>query len=220
MPKYPLIPLLLMAITGFFHPAFSQDNSSGEWQLAKETDGIRVYLRERGDSPIKEFRAVGQVSASMSSVVALLIDAEAAPDWYNHVKEGRLLSEPARDSHLAYTALSFPWPLSDRDMISKFEYKKDKNTGSVRLQVQSVPDHLPPDDKMIRIKRLEGYWMLTPLDGDVVEVRYQFFADPEGSIPGWLINMFLVEDPITAMKNLRDFVQKPKYQQAEIAFLK
>ncbi len=206
-----LLSMLLPAVS------FSQDEEG--WELAKEKDGVRVYLRDRDDSPIKEFRAVGNVQSSMSSIVALLIDAEAAPDWYNHVKEGELLGQQDNSSHVAYTALAFPWPFTDRDMISRFSYAKDPETGIVRMEVTSLPDYRPAGDKMIRITNIEGYWLLTPISDEEVEVQYQFFADPGGSIPGWLINMFIVEDPLAAMESMREFVQKPRYQEAKVPFL-
>lgn len=66
---------------------------SDGWKLEKDKDGIQVYTRLTEGRKIKEFRAVTRVNASLTSVVALVRDADAAKDWYNHVESGTLQSK-------------------------------------------------------------------------------------------------------------------------------
>ena len=54
---------------------------------------------------------------------------------------------------------------------------------------------------------VQGKWEVETVDDKNVLVSYQFLADPEGSLPSWIINMFLVDDPFKTMQNLREYVK-------------
>jgi hypothetical protein len=41
------------------------------------------------------------------------------------------------------------------------------------------------------------------LSGGNIKVQFQYFADPGGKIPAWLINTFVVKNPYKTLTNLR-----------------
>ncbi|MDR6475798.1 hypothetical protein ABIE53_005686 [Burkholderia sp. OAS925] len=67
------------ALTALFlaQPSFAQDG----WSPAKDSEGIKVYVRAVPDSPLKEFRGEVQLEATPDSVVRVLRDADAFRKW-------------------------------------------------------------------------------------------------------------------------------------------
>ncbi len=155
----------------------STPNSNG-WKLEKDKNGIQVFTRLTKGRKIKEFKAVTRINASLASVVALVRDADAAHEWYNHVKSGEPLKIFNEKSSIVHLILDFPFPAADRDFVAKFDYSQDPNTKIVTSRVVGIPDYIPKKDSFIRIRHLEGSWTFTPLEEDLIEVEYQFYADP------------------------------------------
>ncbi len=189
------------------------------WKLEKDKDGIKVYTRLTDGRKIKEFKAVTRINSSLTSVVALVRDSDAAKDWYNHVESGTPIKVFDEKSSIVHLKLNFPFPATDRDLVAKFDYAQDKDTKIVTSSVIGVPDYIPEGNDYIRIKQLEGSWKFTPIEENVIEVQYQFYADPGGGLPVWVINMFIVDDPYKSLKRMQGFVQQDKYQSAVIGFI-
>jgi len=190
-----------------------------EWKLAKDKDGIQVYTRLQEGRKIKEFRAVTVIKASLSSVVALVKDAEVAPEWYNHVRSGKPIKVFDEQRSIIYLELDFPFPATDRDMVARFEYTQDPETKVVRSVVEGMPDYIPEKKGIIRITELEGSWTFTPLPDNKVKVEYQFYADPGGNLPVWAVNMFIVDDPYKSLRRMQEFVEKEKFRNATLDFI-
>ena len=195
------------------------NSSDKEWKLEKDKDGVKVYTRPHEGSKIKEFRATTILEASLSSAVALVRDAEVTPEWYNHVKSGTPVKIFDEKRSIVHLELDFPFPATDRDIIAKFDYSQDPDTKIVSSVVVGVPDYLPETDGIIRVREIEGSWTFIPLGDNQVQIEYQFFADPGGGLPSWMVNLFIVDDPFKSLKRMQKFVKKEKYQNASFEFI-
>ncbi len=51
------------------------------WELKKEQDGIRVYVREVPDNPLKESKATVRFSGKVDDVVRLIFDFPNYTKW-------------------------------------------------------------------------------------------------------------------------------------------
>ncbi|MNF14250.1 hypothetical protein D3C80_2163940 [compost metagenome] len=61
---------------------------------------------------------------------------------------------------------------------------------------------------MIRVRRLQGEWIMRPLGERETEVTYQLQADPAGDVPGWLANRFVVDAPMVTLRTLRAVAER------------
>lgn len=195
-------------------------NTPSEWKLEKDKDGIQVYTRVKEGYKLKEFKAITTLDVNINSAVALVRDQEVVHEWYNHVKSGESVEELDERRSIVYLHLDFPFPATDRDLIAKFDYSQDPETKVVNSVVVGVPDYLPEQDGLIRMKELAGSWKFIPLGQDRVQVEYQFYADPGGNLPVWAINMFIVDDPYKSLKRMQNYVKKDKYKDARFDFIK
>jgi len=63
-------------------------------------------------------------------------------------------------------------------------------------------------------------WVLTPESTNRVKVVYTLHADPGGSIPAALVNMFATKAPSETFQKLKAELKKPMYKHAKLGYVK
>lgn len=179
---------------------FAQDG----WSLAKEAEGIKVYVRTVEGSPLREFRGEVQIKATAKEVAKVLRDANAFRQWMPDVVVSELLKANDTEQY-HYLDIKAPWPVSNRDGVYHFTYAK-AGDGAVTVLVEAVPNYLPQREGKVRIPHAQGQWTLVP-DADGVNVTYQMHASPGGAIPNWMANQTVVNTPYGTLKALRGYFQ-------------
>ncbi len=192
----------------------------GPWELeAQDEDkNIQIFTRTVGDSPLKEFKGVTQIKASVNDFVALLQDSEVATNWMHNVIEFDVMESPSETENVIYTVNKTPWPVTNRDAYIRSEMTADAN-GVVTSSITGAADYKEANDDYIRMPELKGAWVFTPKADGMVEVVYQVHANPGGSLPNWLVNAIVVETPMNTLSNLHNIIQDEKYQGQSFAFI-
>ena len=190
-----------------------------KWELKKEKNDVKVYVRESADSPIKELRMVFEVEASMDAIVALLQDVEAIPDWVYKCPESYLIKKVSAEEEYYYNRIDFPWPMNDRDFVLRSVLTKDTAKGTMRSESWIAPDVIPEKEGIVRIKDLHLWWDFTPKPNGIVHIDYGLQSDPGGYIPAWMINMAIDQGPLQTIKQFKKALKNPKYKNAKVAFL-
>jgi len=68
----------------------------------------------------------------------------------------------------------------------------------------------------VRLVDTEISWRLVPeADGAITAIN-EAHVDPGSGIPGWLVNMMLIDRPFRTMQGLRREVNRPQYADAEM----
>lgn len=195
--------------------------ASSEWELELEEDKaeLKIYTRKIEGSSLKEFKGEMLVDTTLSTIVALMLDSDAAPKWMHQCEKFEVV-ERVEEHHLIIHFINgAPWPVSDRDAVVSSKMYQNPETLEVRIDVKALNDYLPEDDDFVRIPRMAGFWSFTP-QADKVLVRYQVHAEPGGSLPAWLANSVVVDTPQYTMLNMLDMLELDRYKQAEISFIK
>jgi len=188
------------------------------WQLAMEKNGIKVYTRPREGSSIKEFMGVVVVEGSVPQLVAILQDNTIVPQWMYHTSKGELIRKISDMEWDNYYQNFFPFPVGKRDMALRF--KMSQGAGKkVSLLITSIPGAVKPENGYTRIKNAGGEITLSPLGNGETTVTYQFFADPGGYIPVFLINAFVTDDPYNTLYNLRELLKTHIHKDAAYPFI-
>jgi len=177
------------------------------WQLAREQDGVRVYLAQVQGSRYQAYRGVTRMRTDMARLLALQEDVVASCAWVYACEQQRLLASEGEFDWL-YTRLHTPWPVAGRDSILRVQTHFAAD-GSVMRQLQGVPDYLPEQPRLVRVSKFEGFWQMRPLGEGQVEVIYQAHTEPGGSLPAWLANSFVVDVPLHTLLALRRLAEQP-----------
>lgn len=177
-----------------------------DWKLAKDEDGIKVYLSEVTGSQYKAYRGVVTVRADIATLRAMQEDVPGSCAWIHECNEQKSLKSEG-DKHWSYSRFNTPWPVTPRDSVIEVTTLEGSD-GSVTRQLKGVPAYLPEEKGFVRVSKVEGLWKLTPKAGGEVEVIYQVHTEPGGSIPSWLANSFVIDAPFNTLKEMRELAEK------------
>lgn len=173
------------------------------WTVLKSADGVEISSRPSPGSAINDIRSSTKIKSSMVSVVALIRDYAARPRWDSMCGEVKVLKQDAT-TETVYVQTKIPWPVSDRDLVMRVEWKQDPVTGVVSQHAIGVPDAAPPHEGRVRMASFTNDWTLTPMEGGFIAVESIAHADPGGPMPTFMINKLSADAPLEAMKKIKD----------------
>ena len=199
----------------FVSPTDAQD----EWKLKKNEDGIEIYSKPYAGSKIRALKVTCRLEATLSQLVAVLLDIKSQDEWFYHTKS--FILKPISSSELYYYAeLEFPFPFSNRDFVEHITLQQDAVSKVVSMTVENVPEFIPAKQNIVRVLQSSCYWTVTPLGKNLIRVEFTLFADPAGSIPAWVVNMFSLYGPYETFKKLKIQLNKPAYKNAHFPFIR
>ncbi len=184
------------------------------WELAKDDDGIQVWKHVRPGSHLADFRAEVEVDSSLSGLLALFYDADAAPQWLDHTRRVEILNrDDPKHSYTLHIETTMPWPTADRDAVVQGFWSQDAHTHIVYLHGHSISYQETPG--YVRAS-LQSDWTFIPMGMHKVKVVMSGYTDLQGHIPDWTVNMLIQESPFATLENLRQRIQLPVYQSAHM----
>jgi hypothetical protein len=206
MKTLPVLCALLL-------PVFCAPTIAEEWKLARDEDGIKVYLNSAPGSQYQSFRGVARIKADVQTLSYLQENLTIACKWLYACADMRLLKVDG-DSTFVYLTTALPWPAATRDMVLKVQTEQGDD-GSVLRHLSAVNDMEPTVPGMIRVEQLQGIWQMVPKGERETEVTYQLQAEPAGDIPSWLANRFVIDAPMVTLKTLRAVAERQGGHSAE-----
>ncbi len=195
--------------------AFSQTN----WQFKKEEDGIKVYTAKTPNSNFKTVKIEFNINTRQSQLVAYLMDVSKQNEWVYANKKAVLLKKINPNQIVFYAVVSMPWPIANRDYVSHITFT---HPDAKTLKIDAITESglMPEKAELIRVRYSEAHWMVSAISRDVQHVVYTVQFDPGGTLPAWLVNLFLAKGPIQTFQKLREGVNKPEFKNATVDFIK
>lgn len=176
-----------------------------DWVSAKDEDGIKVYTREVDGWDVEEFKVISVFKAKRYLIYNAIIDVVNYPNWYPDIMESELCKKVSDTEFYCYSKLDIPWPSTDRDGECHIKVTHNSEEKVTLIELNVCEKYKPRYDGYVRMTRGKGFWKLTS-KGEGTVVHYQYLSDPGGSIPAWIINMFIVDNPFNTVKALRQKV--------------
>ena len=183
MTKLLLLPMLFL------------NANEPRWELAADSDGVKVYGRQREDGgAVREMKAIGLIDAPPAEVWKAVRDYDNYPKTMPYVEDGKVLSREGGDKiTVLYSKLNTPM-VDRRDYIIRLVDESNWQDGKGFMKVtwtvvNDMDDKVPVPKDVVRVRVNEGYWLLEPReDGKKTFATYYVFTDPGGSIPNFIIN--------------------------------
>ncbi|MBV7586765.1 START domain-containing protein [Pseudomonas sp. PDM33] len=193
-PSFLLLALVLTA------PALAHAQAA-DWKLAKDEDGVKVYLSEVPGSRYKSFRGVTLVKADVATLGHLQENLRVSCAWLYACAQMRLLKY-SDEAIWVYLDTKLPWPAAPRDLVLKVSTEETPDGGMIR-HLQAAPDYIPQVKDRIRVPSVSGTWQMVPKGPKLTEVTYEMRGEPGGSVPSWLANQFVVDAPFESLRMLK-----------------
>jgi Polyketide cyclase / dehydrase and lipid transport len=197
----------------------SVDGRNG-WKLVTKSGDVVIYSRLRSGSPLKEFRAIGEIDAPTTNVLAVIDDVPNYPKFMPYTQECRLLKSEGNSS-VVYQRLS-PKICCDRDYTLRVLRKSwAEGDGIAFLNTWTPVNELGPPEKkgVVRIKKCDGSWLLEPVGSGKTRAIYSVYADSAGAIPSFLANHASQIGIGKIFTAIRKQVKDPRYENMTAAAL-
>ncbi|MEW6056298.1 MAG: START domain-containing protein [Bdellovibrionota bacterium] len=181
------------------------------WEEISNDDGILIHRKEVPDSSLVAFRGEAMVDASLAKVSNILIDTSRKKEWVARIEEAKNVREISLFERIEYnhTASGF-FAVRDRDFVFNAKGEFDKANRRATFRLKSVEDPLMPETDKVRGWLNESAYILTEVEpGKKTHVVVEIHADPRGSVPKWLVNLFQKSWPRRTLEGIRTQAAKP-----------
>ena len=189
-----------------------------QWKEKRNKDGIVIYTSKVPGSKYKAVRGVMVVKASLSSLVALVMDGASCAKWADLCKESRVHESISATEKYVYNYNDLPFPVSDRDALTHVVWRQDPQTLKVTMTSKATIGRLAKT-QAVRIEEALSQWHFSPHGEGEVLVEMFAHINPNGPTPAWLTNRTLVASPFKTMSNMRRIVESGDYDQQTIEFV-
>ena len=188
---------LLVAI--FLLHLFLLSSAQEDWKVKLNKDGITIYTKPYADSKIKALKVICTLEGTISQMAAVLLDIKCQDEWFYHTKSTVLLQVSPCELYY-YAELSFPFPFSNRDFVEHIKVEQDPLTKILTMTVENMPGYIPSKQGIVRVMQSDCKWIIKPAGKNSILVQFTLYADPAGSIPLWMVNMFSLYGPVETFK--------------------
>ncbi|MES2655100.1 MAG: START domain-containing protein [Bacteroidota bacterium] len=212
-----LVPVILVCCFGFTSQNVHDNND--RWELKKDQNNIKIYVKKNNNHAINELKAVTNFSSSLNGLVAFVKDIAIHEKYIERCKSAYIIRN-VNDSELYYyQETEAPWPVANRYGVIYYKIRQASNK-TVVIQSSNILGLLPPKADMVEVPALKASWTFTPKANGIVEGEYYLYVNPGGNIPVWLINLFLVDGPYNTLLKMKKLLAQGKYQGAKSSYIK
>ncbi|HMT30500.1 MAG TPA: START domain-containing protein [Bacteroidia bacterium] len=191
-----------------------------KWELKKESDGIFVYTADVKGSEYKVFKAITTISSSgMHEIAASILDASNCKLIYPDTRECYQIKKYSDGNFLQYQLSDIQWPAEDRDGVYEIKSQYQKDGNELTVFINCIQYDLPKRKHVVRMTEGSGFWKIRETRKGYYEVIYQYHANPAGSIPIWLVNIFLETNPLKTMQNLKSSITRGDFKNVKLDFI-
>lgn len=208
------LKLFILLFTIIANATQAQD----EWTFKTESEGVKVYSNNKSPLKVKPIKVECTFNATPPQIATALLDIKNYTDWAYKTKFATLVKQVSPTEVFYYAEINMPWPAQNRDFAAHVTATQIADTKVITVDAPSVANLVPEKKDLIRVKKSNGKWMLTPSGANQTRVTYYLQIEPDGGAPAWLINLFISEGPLQSIKKLKLQVQKPAYKNATLPF--
>ena len=192
------------------------ENAEG-WRLRKEADNIRVFTIDQDQSSFKAFKAVAVLDAPIENLMAVMANPGSCVEWVHNCSESYAFGDGEFHDRFAYSVNDMPWPVTDRDDVLRIRTRGDRASGEIVMDLNAMPDQRAESSSRVRVDRSDTLYRFTP-EGDKTRMVWVQHTDPNGSLPGWLVNSLLVDIPVRSMEELERVANRDKYRGYQLVY--
>ncbi len=200
--------------------SFAVKAQNNAWRCVKDNDSVKVFSRKSDSANYRIIKATTELKTSLSSLVALLTDANNQKNWVFMNKKAEVIKKESPFSWILYSQTDAPWPVTDRDVITKARMTQDSLTQTVTINGEAIPKYKPKDPDHVRIPYALSQWRFIPKNNGWIKVVFTLELDVGGSVPKWIANLTAAKGPYQILRKLREEVRRKKYRNVHLAYIK
>lgn len=174
-----------------------------EWKLRLDRDGIEIFTRTPSASTIKEYRVSARFEHPLKDVFEFLADLEKRPDWVINCTGIDIIDTTVEGCIRYHVSYDIPWPMADRDLVVEAALALDEEAGKAHILTRHTGLEYPLEEGVIRMPGYREEVILEEEGPASTRFSSSGYADPGGTLPAWIVNMFLVDGIYDSMIRTR-----------------
>ena len=178
------------------------------WKLSKDKGGIKVYESEVLHSNYKAIKVECTLEGNYDKLMAVLSNVSHQKDWVYNNKTSYIIKRVSPGEFYYYAETYIPWPMSNRDAVVHLKMDRDSLNRFLKITAFSEPHYIPEKDGKVRVPKSNINWYVTMPTVKTISIQYTFEAEPGGSLPAWLVNMFADKGPYESFKKLSEILKQ------------
>ena len=179
-----------------------------QWKLSKNKDGIKVYVANVPGSDLKALKVECTLNGTIDKLISVIQNVSLQKEWVYKNKTAYVIKKINADDFYYYTETSMPWPLTNRDAVAHLKIMNDSLANLLTITSVSDPHYLPEEKGKVRVPSSSVRWLVKSAGPGQISIVYTFEADPGGTLPAWLVNMFADKGPFESFKKLEAMLAK------------
>ena len=195
--------------------------------LKLNKDGIKIYTFKHKGSEFTTFKALTHIKASLDSLLAVLLDNEACPEWVYACDDAFTIEHISFNERVHYQVSDIPFPFTDREFIFHSIMNQNPATKSIIISMSSHADYCHNNtsspcrkinnSKLVRVRKTVGTYELVP-DNNGTKITWVQHTNLAGKLPKWLIDQFVTNTPYWTFRNLAEKVKEDQYDSARLIY--
>jgi|SRR6478609_5154675 len=199
--KFPVFIVLAILQYCFPFPLQSQN----QWEEKKSGHGITVYESDSdASSKYKTVRVHAVLIGTKEKLVKLLQAVERNTEWVYATKRSSLVEKISDSNLIYYSETALPWPMKNRDQAIHLIIHPETTDSILNISTIGEPDRLPAKNGLVRVLKFSGLWKVRTISPTQIDIDYILNVDPSGSVPSWIVNMFVSKGPFETFTSLAD----------------
>lgn len=176
------------------------------WEKSLDKDDIIIYTRHVEESNFKEFLAETTMEGTIDEFIAIFTDVENYHNWMPDCMNAEIVGNPSATDITYHMKLKVPFPFAKRDIVQQIILTRQESV--LEIDLINRPLKVEEEKKYVRMQKGRGKWLIEEISQEKISIRFQYFADPGGDIPAWLVNSFIVKNPHNTLLNLKELLKE------------
>ena len=215
--KHLLIVCSLVICSGF--TLLKPHAGSKDWTLVKNSDDIQIYTKPVAGSNLKELKIITKFEHNIDALLTLITDIPAQPSYIFGCTSAKRVGTATEYDQYFYQTLYMPWPFTNRDAVCKQAVHPKSRHDDLAINTKHETGIVPESSDFQRIHTMSSSWRFIKISENLTSAEYKLRLNPGGSVPNWLVNMFIDKGPFNTILNMRKLLKQPQYANAYVAWL-
>src|SRR5258708_6325610 len=107
--------------------------------------------------------------------------------------------------YIEYNHIGTPFVMKDRDFVNRVTIEILPGDKKVNISYKSINDPAAPETRYVRGELINSRFIMTSIEnGKKTMLMAEIHADPKGSVPKWIVNLFQKSWPRDTFKGIQD----------------
>lgn len=181
----------------------SQQDQEG-WKKALDKEGITIHTRKVDGSPFHEFLAETSMPGTIPAFKKIFSDVSNYIAWMPDCKSAELINMQNENEFAYYMEIKTPFPVANRYTMQRVLFSEKH--GELTVSLVNCENCQQPETSSVKIETAYGSWIVRQENKNEISIRFQYYADPGGDLPAWLVNSFIEKSPYNTLRLLRELL--------------